>query len=147
MGTDFTELASREMGTDYFTPAVDRLRRAYKIGVPIAFGTDVVFSLKGYDRGTLTIDFVSSFERAGIPPKEILKMMTGNAARLLGVDKERGFIREGRAADIIAVAGDPLQDIDALREVSFVMKDGRIVRNDGGCADPRAGSIFEVGEN
>lgn len=130
VGTDFTELASREMGDDLFTPAVDRLRRAYKIGVPIAFGTDVVFSLAGYDRGTLSIDFVSSFERAGIPPKEILKMMTGNAARLLGVEKERGFIRQGLAADIIAVDGDPLQDIDALRDVRFVMKDGRVVRND-----------------
>jgi imidazolonepropionase-like amidohydrolase len=135
VGTDFTELASREMGRDLFTPAVDRLRRAYKIGVPIAFGTDVVFSLRGYDRGTLSIDFISSFEAAGIPAKDILKMMTGNAARLLGVDKDRGAIREGMAADIIAVAGDPLADADALRSVAFVMKNGRIARWDGGCPD------------
>ncbi|MBA2565634.1 MAG: amidohydrolase family protein [Gemmatimonadetes bacterium] len=141
VGTDFTELASREMGRDLFTPAVDRLRRAYRIGVPIAFGTDVVFSLQGEDRGTLTIDFVSSFERAGIPPNDILKMMTGNAARLLGVDKERGFLRAGMAADIIAVPGDPLADIDALREVDFVMKNGRVVRHDAGEEDePLLGS-------
>lgn len=136
VGTDFTELASREMGRDLFTPAVDRLRRAYRIGVPIAFGTDVVFSLKGQDRGTLSIDFVSSFKAAGIPPSDILKMMTGNAARLLGVEKERGAVREGLAADIIAVAGDPLADIDALRKVTFVMKNGRVVKHEGGCPDP-----------
>ncbi len=135
VGTDFTELASREMGRDYFTPAVDRLRRAYRIGVPIAFGTDVVTSVRGYDRGSQAIDYVSSFKAAGIPPKDVLKMMTGNPARLLGVDKERGFIREGFAADIIAVPGDPSADIDALRTVSFVMKNGRVVKHEAGCPD------------
>jgi imidazolonepropionase-like amidohydrolase len=136
VGTDFTELASRAMGRDYFTPAVDRLRRAYAIGVPIAFGTDVVTSVRGWDRGSQAIDYVSSFKAAGIPPRDILKMMTGNAARLLGVDKERGAIREGLAADIIAVPGDPLADIDALRTVSFVMKNGRVVKLEGASPDP-----------
>jgi imidazolonepropionase-like amidohydrolase len=135
VGTDFTELSSRVMGRDYFTPAVDRLRRAYGLGVKIAFGTDVVFAVRGYDRGTLAIDFISSYKAAGVPPKDILKMMTGNAARLLGVDKERGAIREGLAADIIAVPGDPTTDIDALRTVSFVMKNGRIVKRQGGTPD------------
>ncbi|HEY7530102.1 MAG TPA: amidohydrolase family protein [Gemmatimonadota bacterium] len=129
VGTDFTELASREMGRDLFTPAVDRLRRAYRIGVPIAFGTDVVFDVPGYDRGTLTIDFISSFKAAGIPAPDILKMMVGNAARLLGVEKERGFIQPGLYADIIAVPGNPLEDIDALRDVTFVMKNGRVVKD------------------
>jgi imidazolonepropionase-like amidohydrolase len=135
VGTDFTELSSREMGKDYFTPAVDRLRRAYRIGVPIAFGTDVVFAVRGYDRGSLSIDFISSFKAAGIPTKDILKMMTANAASLLGVEKTRGSIREGLAADIIAVSGDPLADIDALRTVTFVMKNGRVVKHEGGCPD------------
>ncbi len=136
VGTDFTELATRTTGRDYFTPAVDRLRRAYAIGVPIAFGTDVVTSVRGWDRGSQAIDYVSSFKAAGIPPRDILKMMTGDAARLLGVDKERGAIREGLAADIIGVPGDPLADIDALRTVSFVMKNGRVVKFEGGCPDP-----------
>jgi imidazolonepropionase-like amidohydrolase len=135
VGTDFTELSSKIMGLDYFTPAVDRLRRAYAIGVNIAFGTDVVFAVRGHDRGTLSIDFISSYKAAGIPAKDILKMMTTNPAKLLGVDRERGAIRQGLAADIIAVSGDPTTDIDALRSVSFVMKNGRIVRNDGGALD------------
>ena len=136
VGTDFTELASREMGQDYFTPAVDRLRRAHRIGVPIAFGTDVVISLRGQDRGSLTIDFVSSYEAAGISAPDILRMMTVNAARLLGVDARRGTLKRGMAADVIAVRGDPLADADALREIVFVMKDGRIVKQEAGCADP-----------
>jgi imidazolonepropionase-like amidohydrolase len=89
----------------------------------------VVFAVDGHDRGTLTIDFVSTFKAAGIPAPDILKMMVGNAARLLGVDKERGFIQPGLYADIVAVPGNPLEDIDALRDVSFVMKNGRIVKD------------------
>jgi imidazolonepropionase-like amidohydrolase len=135
VGTDFTELHTRETGRDLFTPAVDRLRRAYEIGVPIAFGTDVVISLQGHDRGTLSIDFVSSFEAAGIPAPDILRIMTVNAARLLGIDDERGTLEPGLAADIIAVPGDPLADADALRQVVFVMKNGRIIRQENGAPD------------
>lgn len=59
-----------------------------------------------------------------------------NAARLLGVDRERGSLAPGMAADVIAVPGDPLADIDALRQVVFVMKDGRIVHRAEGPVDP-----------
>jgi imidazolonepropionase-like amidohydrolase len=55
-------------------------------------------------------------------------MMTTNAARLLGVENERGSIRAGLAADIIATPADPLEDIKALRRVAFVMKDGKVIR-------------------
>ena len=103
--------------------------------MPIAFGTDVVISLQGQDRGTMSVDFVSSFKAAGIPAPDILRMMTVNAARLLGIDKQRGTLEEGLAADIIAVPGDPLADIDALRQVVFVMKNGRIIRQENGAPD------------
>ena len=54
--------------------------------------------------------------------------MTTGAAKLLGVDTQQGAIRPGMAADIVAVPGDPLADASVLRRVSFVMKDGQIVR-------------------
>jgi len=54
--------------------------------------------------------------------------MTTNAARLLGVEKERGAIRPGMAADIIATTGNPLEHIDALKRVVFVMTDGEVIR-------------------
>ena len=55
--------------------------------------------------------------------------MTINAARLLGVEKERGTIAPGMAADIIAAPGDPLADARVLKQVHFVMKDGKVVKS------------------
>ena len=54
--------------------------------------------------------------------------MTGNAARLLGVEQERGFLKAGMAADIIATPENPLENIQTLRKVSFVMKEGAIIK-------------------
>lgn len=132
VGTDFTEEAAVQMGiTDakgFHSVWVDRLRRAYKIGVTIAYGTDVIYAQEGQTRGTLSVSFIDSFVEAGIPPKAIVKMMTTNAARLLGVDKDRGAIRPGLYADIIATPENPFDNIQTLRRVSFVMKNGAIFK-------------------
>jgi imidazolonepropionase-like amidohydrolase len=131
VGTDFTTQASHEMGMDEYHPwVVDRLRRAYQVGTPVAFGTDVCFVKDGETRGTLSIEFISSFVEAGVPPKLILQAMTVNAARLMGMEKERGTIAPGFAADIVATPDNPLEKIDTLRHVGFVMKGGRVIRND-----------------
>jgi imidazolonepropionase-like amidohydrolase len=131
VGTDFTKIAAHEMGMDdYHALVVDRLRRAYKIGVPVAFGTDVCFVKEGETRGTLSIEFVTSFVEAGVSPREILQALTVNAARLLGMEKDRGTIAPGYAADIVATPGNPLENVDTLRHVAFVMKAGRVIRND-----------------
>ena len=99
-----------------------------RVGVTIAFGSDAIHALPGYDRGTLAMTWVESYKAAGMPAKAILRAMTINAARLLGVEGERGAIRPGLAADLIAVPGDPTDDIATLKQVNFVMKDGRVVR-------------------
>ena len=111
-----------------FAQELDRLRSGYRIGIPIAFGTDTFTELPGLNRGTSAMQWIDSFSAAGIPPKAVLRMMTTNAAQLLGVDKERGAIRPGLAADIIATMGNPLENIDALKQVVFVMKDGDVVK-------------------
>jgi len=54
--------------------------------------------------------------------------MTVNAARLLDVDKQRGFLKQGMAADIIATPENPLENVQTLKKVSFVMKDGSIIK-------------------
>jgi imidazolonepropionase-like amidohydrolase len=54
--------------------------------------------------------------------------MTANAARLLGVDKNRGFLSPGMAADIIAVPDNPLENLKTLKNVIFVMKDGAVIK-------------------
>jgi len=65
---------------------------------------------------------------AGLTPKDILRAMTVTSARALGVERERGSIRNQMAADIIATTGNPLDDVRALKRVEFVMKNGRVVR-------------------
>lgn len=129
VGTDFTRTAAHEMGMDDYHPrVVARLKRARAVGVPIAFGTDVIFPMAGETRGTLSIAFVESYQEAGFSAPEILRTMTTNAARLLGMEKERGNLRPGAAADLVATDANPLVDASALRHVTFVMKGGQVVR-------------------
>jgi imidazolonepropionase-like amidohydrolase len=131
VGTDFTESATRENGLTGMHPVfVDRLKRAYQIGVTMAYGTDTYVYVPGETRGTLAVELVNSWMEAGVPAKDTLRAMTINAARLLGVDGERGAIRPGLAADIVATPENPLDDIQAVRKVFFVMKDGSVFRND-----------------
>ena len=130
VGTEFTQLAEREMGAPgWHATMVDRLRRAYRTGVTMAFGTDTMFGYRGETRGTLAISQLDSWVEAGVPAKDTLKAMTTNAVRLLGVDGERGAIRPGLAADIVATPDNPLENIQTLKSVFFVMKDGAIIRN------------------
>jgi imidazolonepropionase-like amidohydrolase len=74
VGTDFTEIAAHEMGMDEYHPwVVDRLKRAYQIGTPIAFGTDVCFVKEGETRGTLSMEFISSLRRQAFPRRSFSK--------------------------------------------------------------------------
>lgn len=131
VGTDFTKSAAQEEGfPELHSVFVDRLKRAYQIGVTMAFGTDVIVSVPGETRGTLAAEYVDSWVEAGVPAKDTLQAMTINAARLLGVDQERGQIKPGMAADIIAMPENPLDNIQAVRKVSFVMKDGSVFKNE-----------------
>lgn len=129
VGTDFTpDLLGRMAMTTLYPVMVDRLRRAQRIGTPMAFGSDVYIEVPGQGRGTLAASLVQTAVEAGIAPRLILQMMTVNAARLLGVDGERGRIAPGLAADIVAVRGNPLENPAALENVVFVMKDGQVVK-------------------
>jgi imidazolonepropionase-like amidohydrolase len=129
VGTDFSRSASEAMGmADYHQKVVERLKRARAVGVLMAYGTDIIFPAPGETRGTLSIGGIESFQEAGFTPAEILRSMTTSAAKLLGVDGQRGAIRPGMAADLVAVPGDPLADASVLRKVSFVMKDAKIVK-------------------
>jgi imidazolonepropionase-like amidohydrolase len=130
VGTDFPEGIAKEQG---YAPALapqflDRLKRAYRIGVIMAFGTDVLLTRPDKSRGAYALDFLEDYIKVGMPAREILRMMTTNSARLLGVDKQRGAIKENMAADIIATPENPLDNILTLKQVSFVMKDGKVLK-------------------
>lgn len=96
---------------------------AYKAGVKIAFGTDAGV----YEHGNNWREFVYMTE-AGMPALEAIHSATIEGARLLGVADELGSIKAGKLADIVAVQGDPLQDISLMGKISFVMKAGAIYR-------------------
>ncbi len=107
---------------------IDRLRRAHRLGVTLVYGSDALYEVGNRSRGEMALANLESWQEAGIPPLATLRAMTTNAAKLLGVEKERGAIKSGLAADLIAVRGNPLEDAYSLREVVFVMKNGKIVK-------------------
>ncbi|WP_266156472.1 metal-dependent hydrolase family protein [Dyella silvatica] len=100
--------------------------KAYKAGVKIAFGTDAAV----YPHGQNGKEF-EYMVQAGMPPLYVLQAATTHNAELLHKQDELGQIAPGRRADVIAVPGNPLDDITAMQRVSFVMKDG-VVYEEGG---------------
>jgi imidazolonepropionase-like amidohydrolase len=98
--------------------------RAYKMGVKIAFGTDAGV----YMHGKNWLEFVYMTE-AGMPTIEAIRCATLHAANLLGND-QLGVIEKGKFADIIAVDGDPLKEVEAMGRVKYVMKDGVVYKNE-----------------
>jgi imidazolonepropionase-like amidohydrolase len=109
---------------------VDRLRRAHEAGVTLVYGTDVIDEIPDRDRGAESIRGIDVWVEAGVSAPAILKAMTTEATRLLGLGDQRGPLRVGMAADLIATPGNPLEDITALKAVMFVMKDGVVVKRD-----------------
>lgn len=109
---------------------IDRLKRAYKIGTKMAFGTDIVINLPEMNRVQSSLKVLDSWKAAGIPPSYILQTMTINSAELLGLEKQRGVLEPSYYADIIALKNNPLQSIEAVKTVRFVMKEGKVIRQD-----------------
>jgi imidazolonepropionase-like amidohydrolase len=134
VGTEFTVKLSEYLGLppaqakQFHENYVDRLRRAYKIGVPMVYGSDAFFDV-AENRGEQAISILDSFVEAAVANKDILRYMTTDAARLLGVEARRGAIKVGLRADIIATPENPLDNILTLKKVSFVMKNGKVFRN------------------
>jgi len=97
--------------------------RAYKAGVKIAFGTDSGVSPHGENAR----EFAYMVE-AGMPPMEAIQSATRVAAELLRIDADLGTLEVGKIADLVAVGGNPLEDIAVLEEVAFVMKEGVVFK-------------------
>lgn len=109
----------------------ERLMRAVRAGVKVAFGSDEYYDAPGRTRGQASLLTLQAYQEAGMPPLEVLRAATVNAAALLGWGDRIGSIEAGKAADIIAVEGDPLKDVKDLQRVKFVMKGGEVVRPNG----------------
>lgn len=107
------------------------LKNAYANQVKMAFSTDADYYIPGMTRGQVVIDFLKSWKDANIPAKEILKIMTVNGYLVSDIYDKRGPIKAGMPADLIAVRENPLENIDTLRDVRAVMKDGMFFKRDG----------------
>jgi imidazolonepropionase-like amidohydrolase len=105
-----------------------RLRRAMKIGVKIAAGSDMLFKFPGKTRGQASLLLYEALRDEGMSPIEIIRAATVNAAELLGWQGRVGELSPGAYADLAAVAGDPLADVSTLEHVIFVMKGGVVVK-------------------
>lgn len=97
--------------------------RAHKAGVKIAFGTDSGVSAHGDNAKEFAL-----MVEAGMSPANALLSATVNSAELLGISDILGTLSEGKLADIVAVSGNPLEDISVMESVSFVMKDGVVYK-------------------
>jgi len=100
--------------------------RAYRAGVKIAFGTDAGV----YPHGENAHEF-ELMVKAGMPPLYAIQSATTHAAELLKHDKDLGSLSPGKFADLVAVSGNPLDNISLLKQVSFVMKEGVVYKLDG----------------
>jgi imidazolonepropionase-like amidohydrolase len=118
-----------------FTPAVaakvrmtldevGKAARAARVaGVPVVFGTDAAV----YEHGRNAQEFAQLVDKVGMTPAQAIASATIEAAKLLDMEQEIGRIAPGYSADLIAVSGDPLQDVRALERVDYVMVRGRTI--------------------
>ena len=103
----------------------DTFNKAYKRGVKIAFGTDAGVQA----HGTNWKEFVYMV-KFGMPAIETIQSATISTAQMLGIDSTLGSIEVGKIADLIAVDGNPIQDINVMEKISFVMEEGKVISID-----------------
>ena len=122
-----TEVSSAARGRTRYEALVQRV---LKSGVKFAAGSDMCWFYPGKTRGEASTAAFVNLRRAGMPALDVIRAVTINAAEMLGWGDRIGAIEPGKFADLVAVAGDPIADTSELERVRFVMKDGRVVRND-----------------
>src|SRR6202140_2280616 len=114
----------------------EMFRNALKMGIKISFGTDAAAFPPGQNAKEFAV-----MTRLGMTPIDALRTATSNDAELLGIAQKAGTLEKGKLADIVAMPGDPTADITATERVSFVMKEGKIIRN--GPASPKTAATSE----
>ena len=110
--------------------AAARVQRVLKSRVKFAAGSDMCWFYPGKTRGQASATMFTALQRVGMPPLDIIRAVTTNAAEMLGWQDRIGAVDPGKFADLVAVTGDPLADIGELERVRFVMKNGQVIRND-----------------
>ena len=131
-GTDTPDtLAGHPVSPQAYQRTVASLKDAYAKKVPLTFSTDADYYVEGKTRGEVCLEFLKTWKDAAIPNADILRAMTINGYKVSETETTRGPIKPGFFADLIAVPGNPLDDVNALKQVQFVMKDGLVFKRDG----------------
>ena len=120
----------------------EMFRNAVKIGVKISFGTDAAVFPHGQNAKEFAL-----MTGLGMAPIDALCSATSVDAELFGVSQKLGTLEKGKLADIIGMPGDPTKDITATERVSFVMKDGKIIRNGPATPPPTAAEMLSCRAN
>jgi imidazolonepropionase-like amidohydrolase len=110
---------------------LEMVRAAHQAGVNIAFGTDSGVSRHGQNAREFAL-----LVEAGLTEMEALVSATVTAAEVLGISDELGTLSPGMRADVIATPGNPLEDIDSMMDIGFVMKDGLVYKDEGSVVRP-----------
>ena len=121
--TDFMSPAIRAKAIRVGADMIENFKRSYKAGVKIAYGTDSGVSKHGYNAREAQLMFA-----AGMTPQDILVSATIHGADLIGKSKILGTLEVGKVADIVAMHASPLNDINELLDIDFVMKAGKVVK-------------------
>ena len=124
-------LAGHPVTPEAYKRTVDGLKNAYDNKVPLTFSTDADYWVEGKTRGELALEFIKTWQDAGIPNADTLRAMTINGYKVSETETTRGPIKAGYFADLIAVPGNPLEDLETLKRVHFVMKNGLVFKKDG----------------
>ena len=115
---------------DLYAQVVDRLGRAHRVGVSMAFGSDIYMKVPGHTHGTAALENLDAWVAAGVPAADIVRALTISGARLLGIQEDRGAIEPGALANLVATTANPLDEINTLKKVRFVMKRGVVYKDE-----------------
>ncbi|WP_411029690.1 amidohydrolase family protein [Spongiimicrobium sp. 3-5] len=124
LNKDYSDRKLGESNNELYTRFLNNFQKAYNEGVKMAFGSDSGV----YPHGRNAEQF-NLMVQAGMTEIDAIKSATIIAAQLIGIEDKTGSIEEGKWADIVAVKGNPLEDITVLENVEFVMKEGKIYKN------------------
>jgi imidazolonepropionase-like amidohydrolase len=125
-GGDYDNSALRNRGTHMLTRLADTFKRAHAMGIKIAAGADTTYGPQSLTR---VYHEVVNFVKLGMSPLEAIQSATLIGAELLQLDGKTGAIEVGLEADLIAIEGNPLEDIRLIQDVLVVISNGRVAMN------------------
>jgi len=119
---------AKEKGV-FLVPPGGPLKAAHEAGLQLAFGADNIRAATSkMSRADAILRYLGYYKNQGIPDAKILQMMTTNGAALLGMSSQRGELTASRFADIVATVQNPMEHIETLKNIVFVMKNGQVIR-------------------